>query len=412
MTRFPLDARVAVRPIAHRREGESVTIGDLDRQVFLTIPAEGMDILCALEAGLTVGEAVTSYERAHGETPDVEDFLSVLADEGFVAACDDEAFAQQLRSSAAPSQGATSPAVARRLFGPALLGACALAVGVAVALVVSDPGLMPGPGALVFHHHLAALSIAMFVVTMVGVMVHELGHLLAARASGVPARIGLGHRLWFVVAETDMTGIWMVPKRRRYLAFMAGPIIDVACAAVLVGVLWAQRHGWIGLSAVLVQFTGAVLFSYLLRLLWQCFVFVRTDFYFVIATALDAKSLLADTEDLLRNRWARLRGRDAVVDQSAISPREMRAVRAYSVVWLVGRVAALASLMLVTLPVLAGYGAEVLRAVSGSRSSYDTVDLLTIAVLGLGVQGAGLVVWIRSLLRGRTQRRSDALANA
>jgi putative peptide zinc metalloprotease protein len=164
---------------------------------------------------------------------------------------------------------------------------------------------------------------------------------------------------------------------------------------------------------VLVQFTGAVLFSYLLRLLWQCFVFVRTDFYFVIATALDCKSLLADTEDLLRNRWASLRGRGGMVDQSAIPPREMRAVRAYSVVWVVGRALALASLALVTLPVLAGYGAEVVRAVGGGgRSSYDAVDLLTLAVLGIGVQGAGLVVWIRSLHRGRTQRRTDALANA
>jgi hypothetical protein len=412
MTRFPLDARVAVRPIAQQREGQSITIGDLGRQVFLTIPAEGMDILSALAEGKTVGEAVRLYEQTHDEKPDVEDFLSVLADEGFVAPWGDEAFAEQVRQTAEPSLGRISPAVARRLFGAPVLAVCALVVGVAVALLVADPGVMPGPAVLVFHHHLAALTLGMFVVTMAGVVVHELGHLLAARASGVPAKIGLGNRLWIVVAETDMTGIWMVPKRRRYLAFLAGPIIDVVSAAALVGVLWAQRHGWIDLSPVLVQFTGAVLFSYLLRLLWQCFVFVRTDFYFVIATALDCKSLLADTEDLLRNRWASLRGRGGMVDQSAIPPREMRAVRAYSVVWLVGRAVALASLVLVTLPVLVGYGAEVVRSVSGGRSSYDAVDLLTLAVLGLGVQGAGLVVWIRSLHRGRTQRRTDALANA
>ncbi|MDX6719170.1 MAG: putative peptide zinc metalloprotease protein [Solirubrobacteraceae bacterium] len=412
MTQFPLDARVAVCPFVDRREGDSVTIGDLDRQVFLTIPVEGLEILSALAAGSTVAEAVELYERDHDETPDVEDFLSVLAEEGFVGAWEDEAFATQAREPAEPVFRWISAAAARRMFGAPVLAACALVVGVAIALLVSDPGLMPGPGVLVFHHHLAALSLAMFVVTMVGVLVHELGHLLAARASGVPARIGLGHRLWIVVAETDMTGIWMVPKRRRYLAFLAGPIIDVVCAALLLGVLWADRHGWIGLSTLMEQLTGAVLLSYLLRVLWQCFVFVRTDFYFVIATALDCKSLLADTEDLLRNRWAKLRRRAAVVDQSAIPPREMRAVRAYGVIWLVGRIVALASLIGVSLPVLAGYGAEVVRAVSGGNSSYDTVDLLTLAVLGIGVQGAGLVVWIRSLHRGRTQRRTDALANA
>lgn len=410
MPQFTLDARVAVRPIVHRRDGQSVTIGDLGRQVFLTIPAEGLDILSALAAGKTVGETVALYEEAHGVTPDVEDFLTALAGEGFVAAWDDEAFGAEIAGTPAPSLGRISPAVARRVVGAPVLGACALVVGVALALVAADPGVIPGPTVLVFRDHFAALSVAMFAVIMVGIGVHEIGHLLAARASGVPARIGLGHRLWFLVAETDMTGMWMAPKRRRYVAFLAGPIIDVVSAAVLVGVLWAERRGWVGLSPTLQQFTGALLFSYLLRLLWQCFVFVRTDFYYVIATALDCKSLLADTEDLLRNRLAPLRRSPSVVDQSSIPPAEMRAVRAYSVVWLAGRVLAFASLVLITLPVLAGYGAELAQAATGGQSSYGAVDLVTLAILGIGVQVGGLFVWIRSLHRGRTQRRTNAVA--
>jgi hypothetical protein len=410
MARFPLEARVAVRPFAHQRDGQSITIGDLDRQVFLTIPVEGLDILSALAAGTTVGETVAAHERAHGETPDVEDFLTLLAAEGFVAPWDDEAFAAEGTRTPEPFPERISPAVARRLVGTPVLTVCALVVGVAVALVTTDPGVVPGPSVLVFHHHFAALSAAIFAVTTAGIAVHEMGHLLAARASGVPARIGVGHRLWFLVAETDMTGMWMTTKRKRYVAFLAGPVVDAVSAALLIGVLWAERRGWLGLSPTSEQFTGAVLLSYLLRLLWQCFVFVRTDFYFVIATALGCRSLLADTEDLLRNRLARLRRSAAVVDQSAIPPAEMRAVRAYSFIWLAGRALALWSLVLITLPVLAGYGAELARAVTGGHSSYSAVDLLALAILVIGIQVAGLAVWIRSLHRGRTQRRTDALA--
>jgi hypothetical protein len=204
--------------------------------------------------------------------------------------------------------------------------------------------------------------------------------------------------------------MWMAPKRARYVAFLAGPIVDAVSAALLVGVLWAQRRGSLDLSPTLEQCTGALFFSYLLRLLWQCFVFVRTDFYYVIATALDCKRLLADTEDLLRNRVARLRGSGPIVDQSAIPPGEMRAVRAYSVVWLAGRALAFSTLILISIPVLAGYGGELARAATGGHTSYGIVDLLTLAVLGVGLQVAGIYVWIRSLLRGRTQRRTDALA--
>jgi len=410
MAQFPLDAPVAVRPFAARREGPSVTIGDVSRQVFLTVPAEALDIMDALAAGKTVGETVALYEQTHGETPDIQDFLAALADEGFVAPWGDEPIDTEGERGAEPSFAGISASVAQRLFDAPVLAVCALLVAGAMILVATDPSLVPGPTVLVFHHDLAVQTGALFVVIVIGVMTHELGHLLAARASGVLARIGLSHRLWIVVAETDMTGIWMVPKRRRYLAFLAGPIIDAAGAAVLIGVLWMHRRGWIGLSSGLEQFTGAVLLSYLLRLLWQCFVFVRTDFYYVIATALDCKSLLSDTENLLRNRLARLRRRRNVVDQSAIPPREMRAVRAYCIVWLVGRTLAFASLVFITLPVIAGYATELVRAASGDHSRYATVDLLTLAIVGLGLPLAGILVWVRSLLRGQTQRRTHAVA--
>ncbi|MDX6708509.1 MAG: putative peptide zinc metalloprotease protein [Solirubrobacteraceae bacterium] len=410
MSQFQHDARVAVRPIARQREGDSVTIGDLERQVFLTIPAEAMEILAALEAGKTVGESARLYEQAHGVTPDIDGLLDALADEGFVAPWGDAAGAAPPDIAPAPTLAWITPAIARRMFGRPLLGACAIAIAIAAALIASDPGLVPSPSVLVFHHDLALLGGAMFAITSLGIAVHELGHLLAARASGVPARIGFGNRLWILVAETDMTGMWLAPRRKRYLAFLAGPIIDVASAAALAGVLWGQRRGWIALSPTLEQLTGAVFFSYLVRLLWQCFVFIRTDFYYVLATALNCKSLLADTEDLLRNRWARLRGSVPAVDQSAIPAREMRAVRAYAWIWLGGRAVAFASLILITVPVLVGYASGLGGALTGRDSTYDTADLVVLAGVGLAVQGAGLVLWIRSLHRGRTQRRTNAMA--
>src|SRR5205823_1988045 len=108
----------------------------------------------------------------------------------------------------------------------------------------ADPGIVPGPQALVFHAHIALMALALVAAAAAGLYLHELAHLLAARACGVPARIRPGRRLWFIVAETDMTGIWLASKRQRYLAFLAGPLADVVSAAVLLVLLWAQRHGW------------------------------------------------------------------------------------------------------------------------------------------------------------------------
>jgi hypothetical protein len=400
---FSSDARVAVRPFVEYREGESVTIGDPGRGVFVSIPVEGVEILRMLGAGQTVGEAACSFARAHGETADMDDFLAALAAQGFLTRWDDAAGPPAPTTPKAPAVGRRRVALGRRVFGvPALAGYGAV-VGVGVALVASDPGVIPGPKVLVFHQHVAAMLAALVAIRLVAVLVHEIGHMLAAWACGVPARIRAGHRLWFLVAETDMTGVWLAPKRSRYLAFLAGAIIDAVSAAVLIAVVWANRRGWVALSPLFAQFARAVLFEYLLGLLWQCCVFMRTDFYYVLATALDCKRLLADTEDLARNWLARRRGRRPAIDQSAIPSAEMRGIHAYLAIWLGGRLLALASLALVTLPVLAGYVTQVTNTATGANPHNNTIDILTIAAIGLAFQGGGLLTWIISLYRKRSK---------
>jgi putative peptide zinc metalloprotease protein len=413
MARFEPDARVAVRPFARHHEGDDVTVGLLDQQVFVTIPAEGVEILDALAAGATVGEAARAYAEAHGEPADIVDFLEALADAGFVAS---PSGGNPLLATGTPEATAgpefrwISRALARRIVGAPTAFVCAIAIAAGMALFATDPSLVPGATVLVFHRNLAAWLAVVFAINTAGVIVHELAHVLAARAAGVPARVRISHRLWFIVAETDMTGIWLAPPHSRQRAFLAGPIVDAVCASALLGLRWGQHIGVLALSPTLQLFVAATLMTYLLRLLWQCFVFVRTDFYYVLATALRCKNLLADTEGLLHNWAARALGRAPAVDQSAIPPRERRAIRAYAAVWLGGRVIALYSLAFAALPVLAGYGTEIVRTVAGDHPSYSLADLVTVALLVFGMQAAGLVLWIRSLYLSRTKGASHDVA--
>lgn len=414
MSRYAGETKVRVCPFARREEGEAVTIGDLRRQVFLTIPSEGLVILDTLVEGGTVAEASDCYQAQYGEAPDVEDFLEALESAGFVSPATDEdelVPAGGGRSvDPAPPPGWLSPARARRLCHPTVVVSCVLLVALATVLVATDPAVIPGPTVLVFKEHLAAVSMAMFAFAMAGVALHELAHLVAARAAGVPARIGVGHRLWIFVAETDMSGIWMAPKRARYLAFMAGPLVDAASVSLLIGVVWAQRGGLIALSAFQAQVVGACILLYLLRLLWQCFFFVRTDFYFVVATACNCRNMLADTQDFLHNRMTRVFRWWRPVDQSSIPVREMRIIRWYSGVWLVGRLAAFFSLFVVTLPVLWRYAVALGPVLIGHHSRYSLVDALVFGVVTISIEGTGLVMWVRSLLRRMIGKDSHALA--
>jgi putative peptide zinc metalloprotease protein len=395
---FQSDARVAVARFLAHRDGDSATIADPGRAVFVSIPESGLHILETLSAGRTVGEAASSYERAYGETPDIEEFLNALAAKGFVAPWDgsgDQGAIGVRDAAPAVSVSAGRMRLGRRVFGGPALVCYSVVIGLGLMLVGSDPGVIPGPHVLVFGRHAAAMLALILAINVAAVAVHESSHVLAAWACGVPARVRPGRRLWFPVVQTDMTGVWLAAKRARYVAFLAGPMSDAVSATLLVAALWADRRGLIGVSANAQHVLSAVLFGHLMRLLWQCFVFVRTDFYYVVAARLDCKRLLADTEDLLANLFAALCGRGPRVDQSAIPSQEMRAIRAYTLVWVGGRLLALAWLVLITIPVLAAFTIDL----TGAHTHDGTLDFVLAAGVGVAFQASGLLAWVVSLCR-------------
>jgi hypothetical protein len=126
---------------------------------------------------------------------------------------------------------------------------------------------------------------------------------------------------------------------------------------------------------------------------------VRTDIYFVTATFFNCKNLLVDAENFLRNRFAALL-RFKPVDQSAIPLAEMKVVRAYSLLWVLGRIWAVTTLVFVTYPLATAYIVNLRRVfLNGYRADPgDFVDALLAAVIFLTPLTAGLFLWIRGLL--------------
>ncbi|WP_326557423.1 hypothetical protein [Micromonospora sp. NBC_01796] len=411
MTEFALDAPVLVRPYTARRDGDFAVIGDDGRQVYLSIPAEGLDLLEWLREGVTLGEAVHRFETRHDESPDVTAFLEALAEEGFVApaGAPDETPAPEQpprRPTRTWNLDWMSQRTAQRLMSWPVLAAGGVVTLVAVVLAVDRPGLLPGPSSLMFHTYFWAYLWIVLGITCVGVFLHELGHVVAARSAGVSARIAIGNQMYAIVAQTEMSGIWLASKRQRYLALIAGVLIDVFGAALLFITLWLNNVGVLGLPEPVRLVVAGTLFTSFIRLLWQTFVFLRTDFYYIIATALNTRSLMADTGAYLRNLVRRVRRRP-LIDQSGVAPREMRSIRIFAVVWILGRILSLATLFTATIPLLWFYVGRVVAFFRGEHltGSFTWADVLAFALLTFLVDGGGLVMWIFSLARSSRLRR-------
>ncbi|WP_147444691.1 hypothetical protein [Corallococcus sp. CA053C] len=399
MADYMADSRISVFPFTRREEGGEVIIGRPDTAVFLALPAEAVALLDDLAGGSTVGEARARYQERCGDDPDLQDLLGRLEHEGFVWP----------EGGKGPSRGNQTPlrfhfenipeSLARRVFSWPMLAVYCVIIAAGAALLLTQPELMPGWRALFFTQHITLSYLLLTVLGYLSVFLHEMAHLLAARSLGVPCRLGVGNRLWLLVAETDMTGIWRVAPRQRYLPFLAGPMLDAVSASLLLFVAYAAQHGVLTLSPLGAALVQAMLLRYLMGIAWQCYFFVRTDFYYVICNVLGCKNLLGDTVTFLKNLASRALPWFRYEDQSHIPAHERRAIRLYSVVWLGGRVLALTVGLSISLPLLWHYGQLLFGGASsttGAPGLPTSVDVLGMTLVALGPQLLGMWLWFRS----------------
>lgn len=403
------DTVISVHPFTRQADGEEVIIGRVETGVFLAVPSEAVELLDELAQGRTIGEVSDNYLRKYGETPDLEDFLQILETKGIVKPLVPGANGDGATAAAAQTQ---SPRVryhfsnfphglARFIFSVPVLACGLVVIALAAAAAIRNPSLLPGPRDLYFPDRRTITWTILILASYATIFIHELGHLVAARAVGINSRMGISHRLWYLVAETDLTGLWSVPKRQRYLPMLAGSLIDLFSGSLLLLLVFAREQGWVVLPVLALRVARGMMFTYAMRIFWQFFLFVRTDYYYIIASFFNCRNLLKDTQGFLRNQLARVLPFVRRVDQSSIPESERRVIRFYSILWVVGRVFALTILFTVTLPLAGLYirnlGLTFRRGYSASPS--DFADALLLASYFLIPLSVGLVLWLRGLVR-------------
>ena len=409
MQRFTRSATVVLNQITYQADGQDVIAGRVDTGVFVAIPAEAREILDMLGSGLNIGQVSDTFQAKYGETPDLEDFLTLLEGKGLISlageSSDTVVAATPQKRQLKYHFGNFPQPLARLLFGKPALMIYGIVIAAAIFETIIHPSITPGVSDLYFPSDRALTWGLVVLAAYFSLFLHELAHLIAARAHGISSRLGVGHRLWFLVAETDLTGLWSIPRNERYLPFVAGMIFDAVLCSGIVFVLVAHTHGALALSALFLRFFRALFFTLLMRLLWEFFLYLRTDIYYVIANAFKCRNLLGDTEAFLRNQAARVFPSIRKVSLEGIPPQELRVIRIYSIIWILGRIWAFTILVTVTIPLLVHYTYDLQHVfIAGySSSPSNFIDSLVLFMSFFVPLTVGAVLWIQGLVRrGRT----------
>ncbi|CCK26806.1 hypothetical protein BN159_2427 [Streptomyces davaonensis JCM 4913] len=390
-----LDERVPFHHLTFVAEGpDEIVVGRPDTDDYAVLPADGTALLRRLIDGATPRQAAQWHEETYGEPIDIEDFLDTLLELGFVAGQQGEDMAP------APTGPVSFRRLGRAVFAPAAWAAYALLVLATVVALVREPALRPDPGQVFFTDSLLTVQLVLLVGQTAGIAWHEAFHVLSGRRLGLPCRLSVGRRMYFIVFETTLKGLLGVEKRRRYLPFLAGMVGDVLmyCGLTLYAAAAHNADGELGVTGRLAL---ALAFLTILRFTWQFYLFLRTDLYFLIASALGCHDLHGATDARLRNRARRLARRAPVLDESAWSDRDRQVARWYEPFYVAGALVLTATVVAALTPIAVEFVERVWEGtVDGTWGVrfWDSAISAASAFVPLGIL---LALGIRDRLRAR-----------
>jgi hypothetical protein len=391
------DVPVRLHHLTMVADDVGVMVGRPDTGSYAVFPSEGAEFLRRLDAGTPLAEVLSWYERVSGSKLDVGHFLATINDLGFLR--DDEVAAS------------TSPAsVPWRRLGVVLFSWPAFMVyagvmAAAVVAMIKDPTLRPSYQNLFFTDHPSLIPVVLTLVGIGFVLVHEWCHMLAGRRLGLPSKLTIGRRFYYLVAETQLDSLLSVSRRQRYLPFLAGMLSDAVILAALtlltVGLRDAGVVSWVPKLCLALAFTNV------LRLVWQFLFYLETDLYYVIATAVRCAHLQAAARFYIATHVRRVLRRPARQPSPDWSDRDRAVARWYAPLLVVGYGFSLVSLVWVAIPTFVVLWTSAAQRLAGPGSTpADIADALILLALMSAELGLLLYVTVRDLRRTAHRRKS------
>ena len=264
----------------------------------------------------------------------------------------------------------------------------------ATLAAIHDPTLRLNINAFYIETNRTSLLLIIMILAFMQVVMHEVGHMLAAARHGIKSKYGIGHRLWTIVAESDLTGILSLPKAQRYIPMLAGLFVDIVCASVLTIILQLQLH--YGVSAFTTQVIQALVLEIIIGIVWQFNIFMKTDIYFVICNYFSHPDLDRDARLYLRALlYTSTMGLFGIKSPRS-SFRDLNVVRVFAAIWFVGRLFSFLALFFVFIPTIAKYIGSAVQMLTGpSESIWAACDTFVYVSISMSMLGAGMYMWLK-----------------
>ncbi|MBU7030833.1 MAG: hypothetical protein HXS48_28125 [Theionarchaea archaeon] len=372
------------------KEGEDYIVGRQDTGVYISLPEPGVEAINVLREGKSLKEAEAFLSEKYGEEITLKGLVEDFIECGFIKSVDGVVL-EQVHELKEYHFTWVKKSHVKWLFSK-------VTVGLQIVFIVSGgfllfyKGYIPTYSDLFFHPWYTVVGGVTFVCAWLLVFKHEFYHLLAAKNYGVEGQFSFSHRLYFVVAETDLTNVWSLPKRQRYVVYFAGLLTDFFFMALCFWLRFLADSGVINLSGFGYALVKGLILMQLTQILWQFLFFMKTDIYYVIVTMFRTTDLLADTHRYIKEKLHQYFNVFSKQDLSLISERERKVIKYYSVFYLLGSCVTMVVFLFYLLPITVEFLAGSLEGVlyGAFAEKTDGLVFISILIVYLGLLGRAL----------------------
>ncbi|MFJ5758633.1 hypothetical protein ACIQAA_05710 [Neobacillus sp. NPDC093182] len=365
-----LHSRLSIVPVEIRKDKKHYIVEDKISGEFYEMPEV---CIVAIEL-INQGERLGDIERiVKGKFPqeevDLLDFAAQLLEIELVDQVDGIKVEKQKRQKDSLGFLWISPKAGKLFFNKFTYPLYITFFLLNIILFVTFPSLIP------HHEDIFVVDIMVINVllwmsfTFLLVLVHEFGHILAMRTYNLPTKLEVGHRLFFVVLETDLSSVWKLAPKDRNVLFLAGLCFDnviLFIALISQFILPSGQEFFSGLMTLAV-------FDIVLRMIYQCCFYLKTDLYFVFENVTGCYNLMENAQQTIRKQLSFLKPK---ASEEIGLLNERKTITIYAIFYFIGIAISIALYFIFYIPEVIHAGKQLLPGFGQAPTSLAFWDAL------------------------------------
>lgn len=388
-------SQITLYPLSIQKDRKNYIVEESVSGNFFEMPIICIDAIEMINNGLPLGEIEGELQEKYpNENVDMLAFSEQLIEFGLVETVDGINVNQQKKAQASEGFTWIPPSVGRFFFNRISNKVYVVLFVINCSLILWNPELFPHYQDIFLFDSLMLSMITYMLISLAIISIHEFGHILAIRSYDLPATLGIGNRLLFVVFETDLTSAWKLAPRQRNILYFAGMSFEQVCLSLAIAIQLLLPEA----NSILLGILGIVVFDIFIKTLYQCCFYMKTDVYYFVENVTGCYNLMESGKQHL-SKWLPILRRAS--NETEIFDGEQRIVRLYSVFYMIGILLTLGLLVFYFLPQAYYAYSQVFSNLLNSKTNAAFWD--SIAFIGQSLLILGLFLYSKRKARnGRT----------